>query len=156
MKGHAMKNLYVLLLAVFLSVSPVALAHGQMMDDGADEMAALISAAEAGNAEAQALLGGFYAEGIGVSQDDEKAFYWFEQSAGQDSALGQLGMGSLYHEGIGVAKDMIRARAWYALAAMKDPETAEFFIEEADKEMSPDEIQKAQELSQKLLDEINK
>lgn len=41
----------------------------------------LVTAAEAGFAEAQCLLGSVYRQGKGVARDVYLAFYWFEQSA---------------------------------------------------------------------------
>jgi uncharacterized protein len=71
--------------------------------------ALLLAAAEAGEAEAQALLGQVYQAGWGVDVDYAKAFHWWSLAAAGGSTDGQWGLGLLYDEGNGVAEDSAKA-----------------------------------------------
>jgi TPR repeat protein len=73
--------------------------------------------AEKGNAVAQARLGGMYAEGKGVKQDDATAMIWFQRAANQGNAEAQYNVGASYAEGLGVAKSEDEAARWFKRAA---------------------------------------
>ena len=54
-----------------------------------NDIAAWRALAEQGYAEAQCVLGGAYAEGRGVPQDDTEAAKWFRKAGDQDAAAEQ-------------------------------------------------------------------
>ena len=69
--------------------------------------------AEGGFAEAQITLGELYWMGNGVSQDYEKAFFWYKQAAEQGHTPAQNSLGVCFAKGIGVHKDYFQAFQWY-------------------------------------------
>jgi len=76
------------------------------------------SAAQAGNARAQALLGQRYFTGIGVARDETEALKWFRMSADQGDAYGEFYLGEIYYVGSRtVARDRLEAASWYLRAA---------------------------------------
>ena len=88
-----------------------------LIGDYATTLAELTPLAEAGNVDAQALLGTMYADSIGVEQDYAEAAKWYHLAAeaGNDSA--QYNLGLLYEDGKGVEQDYAEAVKWYRLAA---------------------------------------
>ena len=78
--------------------------------------------AERNDAEAQCLLGVFYAEGKGVEQDYAEAVKWFRKAA-KDSKYrkgisgAKCRLGDCYAEGLGVEQDYDKALTWYRRAA---------------------------------------
>ncbi len=81
------------------------------------EIAALVEAAEGGDAAAQNDLGVKYAHGDGVLKDEKEGVKWFRKAAdqGHTEAFGNLGIA--YAHGIGVPKDEKEAAKWYRKAA---------------------------------------
>ncbi len=73
--------------------------------------------AEAGDAEAQATLGGLYLVGTGVPLDPARAAEWYRLAAAQGHAMAQLNLGDLYSRGLGVPRDSVEAHVWLGLAA---------------------------------------
>jgi TPR repeat protein len=74
-------------------------------------------AAEQGQAEAQFMMGDYYAKGEGVPEDDEKAAEWFRKAAEQGYARAQCMLGNLYQSGEGVPENRKEATKWYRKAA---------------------------------------
>ncbi|HSC42988.1 MAG TPA: SEL1-like repeat protein, partial [Candidatus Binatia bacterium] len=74
-------------------------------------------AAEAGNPEAQHILGMAYLNGIDVPVDLAAASSWIEKAAHNDYAPSQFQLGVMFCTGQGVPKDISNAIAWYELAA---------------------------------------
>ena len=87
------------------------------MPDHQASFACIQQLAQSGNATAQLALGGFYAGGYGVPQDQQQAVAWYEKSAagGNDIAMSRLG--NAYLTGTGVTQDYGQAAAWFARAA---------------------------------------
>lgn len=81
------------------------------------DSAALLAAAQEGNAEAQYKVGLRYALGDGVPQDDQQAIPWYQLAADQGNAGAQVSLGLMYAEGRGVAQDDTQAVTWYRKAA---------------------------------------
>ena len=75
------------------------------------------AAAERGDRDAQAALGGAYLHGKGVPQDDAEALKWLRLAAERGQALAQFDMGELYRTGRGVPKDEVEAVRWYLRSA---------------------------------------
>ncbi len=70
-------------------------------------------AAERGEADAQKILGNFYAAGKGVPQNYQQALHWFTQAAEQGHVVAIYNIGVLHDKGLGVKKDYHEARKWY-------------------------------------------
>lgn len=81
------------------------------------EIKELIAKADAGDAEAQCLLGIRYYQGDGVEKDIDKAVKWYRLSAAQGYARAQRNLGHRYCLGEGVQQDYLEAIRWYKLAA---------------------------------------
>lgn len=114
-----------LLVAWLVCVGPVAaLADMEeardLMEAGAFEAAreALEIYARSGNAEAEELIGVMYALGLGVPQDDIRAFEWYLRASLKGHPGAQSGLGWYYEVGRGTAPDLVRAYLWYALSAI--------------------------------------
>ena len=72
-----------------------------------------IQAAEAGERQAQFMLGTMYARELGVGEDKAETLRWYKlaASAGHASACWQVGL--RYEHGLGVQEDMQEAIEWY-------------------------------------------
>ena len=71
------------------------------------------------HAEAFYLLGRFYEEGTGTTQDDEQALKWFKRAADHGHAESQWILGMKYENGDGVSTDIVKAYKWLCLGAEK-------------------------------------
>ncbi len=72
----------------------------------------------AGVPEAQHDLAAIYTAGrAGVTQNFEKAAFWFREAADAKIANADYNLGVLYHQGLGVERDLDRALYWYREAA---------------------------------------
>lgn len=72
-----------------------------------------LAAANGGNAEAMARLGLSFLYGLGVPENNNKAFFWLTKAAEQRSPEGLYGLGVCYYWGYGVARDIVHALALY-------------------------------------------
>ena len=70
-----------------------------------------------GDAQSQLILGGMYAKGEGVPEEDTEAVRWYRLAAEQGDVSAQLSLGFKYDKGEGVAKDDAEAMRWFCLAA---------------------------------------
>jgi len=104
----------VVVVAVLL-VGGVALAQTSETAD----IAALRVRANAGDANAQFILGLAYADGEGVPQDDAQAVSWFRKSAEQGDSGAQHFLGGVYRNGQGVPQDYVESHQWLNLAASR-------------------------------------
>lgn len=78
----------------------------------------IMQAAKQGDKQAQLALGTLYEDGEGgLSQDYEKAIYWYQKSADQGYAKAQYNLGLLYEDGKGMAQDYYEAAQWYKRSA---------------------------------------
>ena len=110
-------------------------------------MQMLRPAANAGNADAEELIGIMYAMGLGVTQDDRRAFEWYLRSAMKGHAGAQSGVGWYYEVGRGLpSNDLVRAYMWYTLSAIGGDPDALISQEEVIKKMNPQQINEALEL----------
>ncbi len=107
-------------------------------------MAELLPAARSGNAEAEELIGVMYASGLGVTQDDMRAFEWYLRAAMKAHAGAQSGVGWYYEVGRGMpAPDLVRAYMWYVLSAIGGDPDAAISQEEVVKKMTREQIDQA-------------
>ncbi len=104
-------------------------------------------AANQGSADAQSFLGTMYHSGQGVTQDYKQAFKWFEKAANQGDAYSQFILGTMYGLGQGVTKDYIEAHKWFNLSAAQGHEEGRKNRDLISTEMTPAQIEKAQELA---------
>lgn len=111
--------------------------------------------AEQGNAFAQHNLGVAYFNGYGVQKDSVESMKWWRKAAEQGFAEAQVSLGSAYYSGEGVPKDSVEAYAWWNIAAAKGHENAAKNRGLAEKEMTPTQIEKAQERTRVLIKELS-
>ena len=112
-----------------------------------EAMQLLRPAANAGNADAEELIGILYAMGLGVDRDDRRAFEWYLRSAMKGHAGAQSGIGWYYEVGRGLpAIDLVRAYMWYTLSAIGGDPDALISQEEIVKKMDQQQIDDALEL----------
>lgn len=71
------------------------------------------AAAERGDQNAAAALGGIYLRGAGTDQDTAKALFWLERAGPR----GWYGIGAIYDKGLGVPPDVEKAAEYYRKAA---------------------------------------
>ena len=83
--------------------------------------------AEAGDPDAQAMLGEVYYVGRGLKRDEDAARTWFERAATKGNAHGQFGMGVLAR-GAERSKDDLRAMEWFRKAALQGHAQAQFLL----------------------------
>jgi len=86
------------------------------------------SAAQAGDAAAQARLGHQCACGLGVARDFKQAEHWFAAAAAQAHAAGELGLGMLYAGGYGESREHARALEWLEPCAARGNATAQLCL----------------------------
>ena len=112
-----------------------------------EAMQLLRPAANAGNADAEELIGILYAMGLGVERDDRRAFEWYLRSAMKGHAGAQSGIGWYYEVGRGLPEiDLVRAYRWYTLSAIGGDPDALISQEEIVKKMDQQQIDDALEL----------
>src|SRR3569833_1727879 len=75
-----------------------------------------MSAAEAGDAEAQNNVGEIYERGIGGAPYYEAAVIWYQKAADQGYARALFNLGTLYEQGQGVEQDRLKALNLYRKA----------------------------------------
>jgi TPR repeat protein len=78
------------------------------------------AAAEAGNAQAQYLVGSMYDNGQGTAANDTEAVKWYSRAAHQGFVTAQYNLGMMLVHGEGIEKpDYMQAYAWFSIAATK-------------------------------------
>jgi serine/threonine-protein kinase len=85
------------------------------------------SAANEGYAEAENLMGIFYATGTGgITEDDKQAVAWYQKAADQGFAKAEKNLGDMYFYGRGVDRDYNQALTWYGKAADQNVADAQY------------------------------
>lgn len=79
-------------------------------------IANLRAQAEAGDAEAQDMLGAKYLTGDDVEQNKEEAVSWFRKAARQGNSSAMYHLGAAYYNGDGVTIDDSLSYAWFRLS----------------------------------------
>jgi TPR repeat protein len=108
-------------------------------------------AADQGDADAQHNLALMYYNGQGVVQDYKKATHWYTQAAEQGLAEAQNNLGLMYANGRGVVQDNIRAHMWMNIAAANGATTAPKNRDIAAAKMSPQQIERAQQMARECM-----
>ena len=88
----------------------------------------MLEAANAGNAQAQFMIGNAYEFGNGVPVDLGQAASWYEKAASQRHAAAQKNLGSFYEEGRGVPENWALAVSWYRKSAEQRNADGEFAL----------------------------
>lgn len=85
-------------------------------------------AALQGDVQAQVLLGRAYAEGKGVTQNDEEATKWFRAAALQGDVKAQMYLACAYASGKGLPRDDAEAAKWFYAAALQGEARAQWSL----------------------------
>src|SRR5437868_1712868 len=80
--------------------------HGEQSVAEDRDFANTLSKAKSGEADAQFLLGYYYAVGQGVAKNEAEAVKWYRKAAEQNLAAAQYNLGSCYDKGQGLTKNM--------------------------------------------------
>ena len=97
----------------------LALMAGLAASARADTVAAIRTAAEQGDAQAQFALGTMYRDGQGVAQDYTQALRWWQKAAELGVIDAQLALGNIYAGGTGVARDHVQAYMWFHIVTQQ-------------------------------------
>ena len=107
--------------------------------------------AEQGSVGAQFNLGVMYYNGKGVPQNYKTAVKWFSLAAEQGVAYAQYNLGVMYYKGEGVSQDYVYAHMWWNVVASNGEENGGKVRDAVAKEMTPTQIEKAQELARECI-----
>ena len=107
--------------------------------------------AEQEHAHARFNLGWMYHEGRGVLQDYKTAVKWYTLAAEQGDATAQYSLGVRYAKGEGVIQDDVYAHMWGNIAASNGNENGVKLRSFVTKEMTPSQIEKAQDLARECV-----
>lgn len=91
--------------------------NAYLNEDYSGALSALRPLAEAGNADAQTLIGLMYDTGKGVARNDTIAAKWYTRAADEGHAEAKYRLAKLYEWGYGVEQDMVKALALYHQSA---------------------------------------
>ncbi len=94
----------------------------------ADDLQDGLTAAQAGDADAQYHLGWMYFVGDGVIQDSAEAARWYRLAADQGHATAQHNLGMMYVTGFFGILDGAEAARWYRLAADQGNAFAQYHL----------------------------
>ena len=143
-----MKTLQTIFLVLLLSTFSSAYA-GDCFKDG--DAADCRVKAEKGNAVAQLNLGFMYSSGQGVAQDYKEAVKWYRLAAEQGYVAAQTSLGMMYGNGQGVAQDYVMAHMYWNIAGASGHEDAIKNRGIVEKNMTPSQIEKAQDLAREWM-----
>ena len=108
-------------------------------------------AAEQGYVDAQFSVGNAYGKGKGVPQDYKTAVKWHTLAAEQGYARSQSLLGLWYVLGHGVLQDNVDAHMWLNIAASNGNKTDGKVRDLVAKEMTPFQLEKAQDLARECV-----
>jgi TPR repeat protein len=117
-KGHALAR--GLLAWCYFWGSGVEKDEPQARQYAAKALHAVTALANAGDAEAQYLLGTFSRDGTGGKKDNAEAVRWFRKAADKEHVFAMSSLAWMYQQGRGVQKDDKQAVRWYRQAADKE------------------------------------
>jgi len=153
-KNNVLKKLRII---AYLIVTIAFCFTSQIMAETREDINTLTKAAEQGDAYSQFCLGFVYKNGEGVPQDYKKAVYWYTKAAEQGLATAQCNLGVMYKNGRGVPQDYVTAYAWWNLSSASGVKEAIHNRDILSPEiMTQQQIAKAQELSAKLQNKIER
>ncbi len=140
---------YILIAGLLLSIS----IQSNAQQDPQEIWALKLLAVKNNDADAQCLLGGRYAEGIGVLENDKDANAWYFKAAVQGHAGALLGLGRQYLHGEGVLRNKPAAYAFFSLAIHQGFPGQRGILELIKRRMTFQEIKEGQECIQLLVKE---
>ena len=111
-------------------------------------------AAEQGEPRAQYYLGTAFEDGRGIPQDYKEAAKNYRMAAKQGYVNAQFKLGILYLKGLGVVQSTENAYAWWSVAASKGHEDAQKYMDSARQQMTPKQIETAQEIAKQIWTEL--
>jgi len=112
-------------------------------------------AAKQGLASAQYNLAVMHYSGTGITKDYKQAVFWYKKSAIQDYRLAQYNLALMYYEGKGVPHSIEASYIWNTLAAENGYDEAKKSKALDAKELSPLQLEKAQEKARQVRTKIN-
>ena len=133
-------------IASFLLIFVCGFSYGQ-----SDEFLEMKALAESGDVEAQFYLAYRYANGNEVPKNDKTAVKWYTKAAEQGLAEAQFNLGVKYANGEGVLSSNVKAYMWWNLAAFNGHENASKNKDIISKQMTNEQIGRAQDLSEACL-----
>ncbi len=92
-----------------------------------------------------------YEQGNILLKDYKKSFELYKLAAEDHSSDAQLALARYYSEGRAVPKNSVRAYEWYSIAATSGYEKARNYRDRLETEMDLLQVERAQELAQKLM-----
>lgn len=104
--------------------------------------------AKKGDSEAQYYLGSMYDRGLGIQQNYAEAAKWYLRAAQRGDADAKNNLGALYINGNGVPQDYVQALMWFLLAATEGSPSAAENRDFTAKQMTPDDLAKAEKLAE--------
>jgi len=153
------KGVWITTIAVVMFLGLLVLGYEDLREQGSaasstvskreiakEPVAPAISLAER-DAEEQSILGFKYAKGQGVVQDYKEAVKWYRLAAEQGNAIAQHNLGVRYANGQGVLQDYKLAHMWFNIAAANGLAVAVQSRDALAKDMSSEDISKAQEMA---------
>ena len=95
------------------------------------------------------VFGGDFQDGVDAYErkDYKEAVKWYRLSAEQGHAFAQSNLGQMYLKGLGVPQDYVLAHMWFNLSSSQGITTAIKNRNIAEKQMTKQQIDKAQELA---------
>jgi uncharacterized protein len=112
------------------------------------EVSQLRKNAEAGDAEAENMLGVMYSMGEGVDRDKAEAVRWYHKAAKHGNSAAMFNLGAAYYNGDGVGVDDVASCAWFLLAQEAGYSQADDAVRRASLESANAPIQAAQKIGQ--------
>lgn len=109
--------------------------------------AELMTAAKAGNAEAQYQLSRCYMLGKGVAEDHAKAAKWETSAAERNHTEAQFVLGTRYYVGLGMPKSHVKAWKWISLAKEAGHVRAGQILKVVEREMNEQQLAEARILA---------
>jgi TPR repeat protein len=107
----------------------------------------LLSSAGGGNTAAMVQLGALFESGVGADRDYASAAQWYMRAARLGHAVGAFNLALMFMKGIGVPKDEVAALAWFRFSAKGGCVAARGPADELERELSKDEVARAEALS---------
>ncbi len=92
---------------------------------------------------------------MGFRRNDAEAVRWYRAAAEQGYAVAQFKLGLMYATGEGVPEDNVLAYAWMNLAGAQGVDEAQEAKDRLSRDMTREQVARAQELSVELLRTIN-
>ena len=120
-------------------------------EEDAKAVAFFQKAAEQGSGSAQLELATMYHDGMGVDYNAPEAFKWYNKAAQQGVAEAQFQMAMMYSSGEGTLHDYVYAHMWLNLAAAQGHDFAVQQRDSLAKDMTKEDVSKAQDLARECL-----